>query len=139
VIKAVVDSNVLLSGLLTGSTPPGQIVDAWRAGRFQLVTSDAIVDETIRQLTTNRYFRRRLTTEQIARAVELLESRALRAPGGAPVHGIASHPEDDLVLSAALNAGAGYLVTGDLQMQKLGRYQGVTILSPRAFLDILGG
>ncbi len=44
---------------------------------------------------------------------------------------------DDLILATAMSSQADYLVTGDKQLQDLGTYQGVTILSPRAFLDLL--
>ena len=53
------------------------------------------------------------------------------------VAGVATHPEDDLVLATAVSAGADYLVTGDRQLQKLGRHGSVTILSPRGFLALL--
>ena len=43
------------------------------------------------------------------------------------------------MLATAVSAQADYLVTGDIQLQKLGTYGGVTILSPRAFLDLLQG
>jgi len=53
------------------------------------------------------------------------------------VVGIASHPEDDLILASALSSQADYLVTGDMKLQRLGAYQGVAVLSPRAFLGVL--
>lgn len=53
------------------------------------------------------------------------------------VEHVASYPEDDLVLATAVSAKADYLVIGDGALQQLGVYEGVTILSPRAFLDIL--
>ena len=58
-------------------------------------------------------------------------------PITAHVAGAASHPEDDLVLATAVSAGAQYMVTGDAQLRKLGSYEGVTIVSPRRFLEIL--
>jgi predicted nucleic acid-binding protein len=54
------------------------------------------------------------------------------------VQGVASHPEDDLILATAVSAQADYLVTGDRQLLALGRYQGVEIVTPRAFATILG-
>jgi predicted nucleic acid-binding protein len=83
------------------------------------------------------YFRARLTPAQIAAAVALLRRQAAITAIAAQVSGVATHPEDDLVLATALSANAGYLVTGDEQLQKLGNYQGVQIVSPRAFLDVL--
>ena len=51
--------------------------------------------------------------------------------------GVATHPEDDLVLATAVSAQADYLVTRDRQLLKLGSYQGVAIVSPTEFLDEL--
>ncbi|HEV2107585.1 MAG TPA: hypothetical protein VGR16_04930, partial [Thermomicrobiales bacterium] len=53
------------------------------------------------------------------------------------VRGVAAHPEDDLVLAVAVSAAAAYLVTGDKQLQRIGVYHGVTIVSPRDFLTRL--
>jgi predicted nucleic acid-binding protein len=41
------------------------------------------------------------------------------------------------VLAAAVSADADDLVTGDKRFLAVGSYAGVTILSPRAFLDLL--
>jgi predicted nucleic acid-binding protein len=54
-----------------------------------------------------------------------------------PVSGVATHPEDDLILAAAVSAQADYLVTGDARLQALGSYQGVKIVTPREFVQIL--
>ncbi len=41
------------------------------------------------------------------------------------------------MLATALSAGVPYLVSGDEGLQRVGHYQGMAILSPRAFLDLL--
>jgi predicted nucleic acid-binding protein len=54
------------------------------------------------------------------------------------VAGVATHPEDDLVLATALSAGADYLVTGDRRFRtRVPHYQGVTLVSPAEFLAII--
>jgi predicted nucleic acid-binding protein len=53
------------------------------------------------------------------------------------VAGIATHPEDDLIVATALSAKADYLVTGDRKLLELGTYAGITFVSPRGFLDHL--
>jgi predicted nucleic acid-binding protein len=50
---------------------------------------------------------------------------------------VTTHPEDDLVLAVAASARVDYLVTGDKPLQRLGAYQSVRVISPRAFLDLL--
>jgi predicted nucleic acid-binding protein len=53
------------------------------------------------------------------------------------VSGVASHPEDDVVLSTALSGRADFLVTGDAALRGLGQYRGTVVLSPRAILQVL--
>jgi uncharacterized protein len=53
------------------------------------------------------------------------------------VSGVASHPEDDLILATAASGAADYLVTGDRQLLALGTFYEVRIVSARQFLDTL--
>ena len=46
-------------------------------------------------------------------------------------------PDDDLVLATAVAAGADAIVTGDEDLLTLRRYEGIAILSPRQFLELL--
>ena len=43
-MRIVVDTNVLMSGIFFGG-PPGEIVDAWKAGRVTFVLSPTILEE----------------------------------------------------------------------------------------------
>ena len=138
-MRVVLDTNVPASGFRTyghGTTPPPLLLDAWRRQQFDLVVSQPILDELSRVFQT-RYFSRRLTTAQIARALRLLQTDAIQTAITVSVQGVASHPEDDLVLTIALSAGADYLVTGDGQLLRLGSYQRVTIIGPREMLQRL--
>ena len=83
------------------------------------------------------YFRRQLTLEQIHAAQLLLHEEAICTPVTAPVSGVATHPEDNHIVAAAVSAQAEYPVTGDKNLQQLGTYQGVRVVSPRAFVDLL--
>jgi predicted nucleic acid-binding protein len=83
------------------------------------------------------YFRQQFTPEQILAAQLLLQEEAIWTPVTAPMSGVATHPEDDQILAAAVSAKAEYLVTGGKKLQQLVAYQGVRVISPRAFLDLL--
>jgi len=136
VIVAILDTNVLVSGFVRAQSVPGELLRRWRSGAFALVTSTSILREVERTFRTP-YFRERLSDELIAADLTLLRTEAGIAPLTHAVSGVATHPEDDLVLAAAVSAEVDYLVTGDRQLLKLGTYQGVGIVSPRAFLDCL--
>ncbi len=138
-IAVVFDTNTLASGIVGSqnpASPPGTLYNAWRRGAFSLVVSEHILTE-LRRTLEKPYFQRRISPDD-ARAVDALLRRFARVvPITAHVAGMASHPEDDLVLATALSAGVPYLVSGDEGLQRVGHYQGVTILSPRAFRDLL--
>ena len=52
---------------------------------------------------------------------------------------VLNDPKDDPIIATAVAAKADYLVTGDrAHLLPLGEYEGIHILSPREFLEILG-
>jgi putative PIN family toxin of toxin-antitoxin system len=137
-ITAVVDTNVLASGFVQRlrASPPVQILDAWHSGLYTLIVSEHIIAELTRTLA-DPYFQSHISGDQAVRLVTLLKRRAILTAVTADVHGVASHPEDDVILATAVSARAEYLATGDKKLQQLRTYQGVTIVSPREFLEIL--
>jgi putative PIN family toxin of toxin-antitoxin system len=133
VIRAVLDTNVLASGFVefaTAERTPARLLRLWREQYFALVVSAKILTEPLNTFA-DPYFRRQLTPEQIHAAQVLLQEEAIWTPVTAPVSSVATHPEDDRILAAAVIAQAEYLVTGDKKLQQLGTYQGVRVVSPR--------
>jgi uncharacterized protein len=139
VIRATLDTNVLVSGLAAlalPASPPGAVLRYWREGRFELIVSAAILEELERTFAKPYYATRRSPSE-IAAAMRAVATRATLVVPSIEVAGVATHREDDLVLSTAVSASVDYLVTGDKQLQRLGEFQGVRIVGPREFLDFL--
>jgi putative PIN family toxin of toxin-antitoxin system len=138
-IRALLDTNVLASGIVGFADvrwPPSSLLRLWRERRFQLISSDRIQAELIRSLATP-YFRQRLTESQIEAASQLLSEEAIIVPFSVPVTGVASHPEDDLVESAAISGEVDFLGTGDKKLLKLHRHGGIRIVSAREFVELL--
>ena len=136
-MRATIDTNILASGAVAreGGTI-ATIVAAIRSEYFELALSDHILDELARTLV-KPYFTYRLSVAELLAYQTMILSYAMIFPVSVQVRGDATHPEDDLILATAVSADAEFLVTGDAQLLKLGNYRGVTILSPRAFLDLL--
>lgn len=133
---AILDTNVLLSALHSRSGAPAAVLDAWRNGRFQLVTSDEQIAEFKRAA---RYpaLRRLLPHHAVGRIVnELLRAEVLlvrlRRKGESP------DPGDDYLLAMAIAAGADYLVTGDKALLRLKRAGGSRVVTPAQFIADLG-
>lgn len=137
--RVVLDANVLISGVLSKDRPEstmGQLMRAWELRRFHLIVSPPLIEEVERNLTRLR-FGGRVATADMDAFVLLLRQFAELTPLTVAVHGVATHPEDDLMLATAVSAAAEALVTGDKGLLQLGAHLGVVIVSPRAFLTSL--
>ncbi len=135
-IRAVLDTNILASGAIARRGTIAAILDAWRGQAFTLIVSQLILAELGRTLQ-NSYFATRLSPALREGFLDLVHNEAVVVPLRVTVTGVATHPEDDLVLATAVSGHAGYLITGDQPFQDLGLYQGVRIISPVVFLALL--
>lgn len=139
-IRAVLDGNVYLSALIQPEGPPGKVVARFlREGAFELVLSPGIVEEVLRAFSypkVRKYLRRGRDPGPWFEDFVLLGDMVA---GEVAVTGVCRDPEDDKYLAAALEGRAGYVVTGDRRFLDLKEYERVRIVTPRAFLDILGG
>jgi uncharacterized protein len=140
-LKAVIDTNVFVSGLLSRTGPPARVIEAWRDGEFLLVASPAIVGEIRRVLTSPRIrdgFS--VCPADAAALVELLEEEALLVPGLTQVNGaVPQDPADEKFLACACDAAADFIVSGDRHLRDLGTFRGIPILAVRTFLERLPG
>ena len=140
VVRAVLDANVFVSAAIRPDGPPGRIVEQLlRIDAFTLVLSDAIVDETLRALAypkVRRCVRRGLDPALWMEDLVVLADFVVDV---APVPAVSQDPDDDKYLSAAIAGRAAFVVTGDPHLLTVGEYEGVRIITPRAFLDLLLG
>lgn len=135
-IVAVLDTNVLVSAFPEHGTAPAMLVEAWRMGVFHLVISGQILEE-LAETWSDPYWQDRFSPVESEAAIALLRREAIVTELTVEISGVATHPEDDLILATAIAGGAAYLVTGDRKLRALGFVQGVAMLSPREFLEQL--
>ncbi len=139
-IVAVIDANVFVSAVLSLAGTPARVLDSWRAERFVLILSTAILEETYRALQYPKIVvRHRWSESQVRAFIDALAAQALITPGVLTLSVIEDDPADNLYLECAVEGHADVLVTGDRLLLNLGVYQGIHILTPRAFLDMLEG
>jgi uncharacterized protein len=138
VVRAVLDANVFVSAVIHPDGPPGRIIEQFLlTDAFTLVLSDAIVDEVMRALAypkVRRYVRRGLDPALWMEDLVLLADFVLDT---VQVTGVSKDPDDDKYLAAAIAGRASLVVTGDPHLLTVGEYEGVRIVTPRAFLDLL--
>jgi uncharacterized protein len=135
VIRTVLDANALVSGFPASTGTLADLLDRWRDGQFQLITSEHILDK-IARAWIKPYWQRRFASERVKLVMALLREEAEITPIAVNVQDVATHPEDDVVLATAVSARVDYLATGDKGLLRLENYQDIVILTPRAFLNL---
>lgn len=137
-MRVVLDANVLVSAILSPRGAPAKILQAWQAEEFDVVISGAILEEIGRVLRYPKIARRhRWSEEQLRTFLDDLAHIAIPTPGELTLAAIPNDPPDNRYLECAVEGEADYIVSGDDDLLKLGTYEGIEILTPRAFLDIL--
>ncbi|MBP9217777.1 MAG: putative toxin-antitoxin system toxin component, PIN family [Sterolibacterium sp.] len=112
-MRVILDTNVLLGALISPHGPPDAIYRAWRAARFELVTSAAQLDE-LRRVSRYPRLKTILPAHRVGTMVNNMQ-RAIVLTQLPPLSdGIdADDPNDAFLLAMALAGEADYLVTGD--------------------------
>ncbi|MFP3898525.1 MAG: putative toxin-antitoxin system toxin component, PIN family [Dehalococcoidia bacterium] len=138
-IRAVVDTNLLVSAFISPASYPREIARHWRHGDFVLVTSREIVEEIDRVLHLPRIkIKYHLAETDIHSFILALIHLTSCVPGEVALKGVAPDPGDDKIISCAVEAAAQVIVTGDKALQRLGQYQGIKIINAEQFIDLLG-
>jgi len=138
VIRALLDSNILVSAFVVAAGPSAELVSRREAGDFELCLSSDILAE-IRDVLQRPRIRDRygLSEEEIAGYVAALAARAHVVHAASPPQVVLADPKDDHVLEAARLAGAHVLVTGDSHLLALQEHLDVPIVPPARFLTDL--
>ena len=138
-LRVVIDTNVIVSGILSRQGATAEILNAWRERRFLLLSSPAIVAQIRAVLRYPRIHRKYpLTDAEIDQVISLIEHDALLVPGSADVAGsVPADPKDEMFLACALDDQAEVIVSGDHHLLDLGVYQEIPVLTARQFLERL--
>lgn len=136
-IRAVIDTNILIRALIKPQGAVGPVLTALRDSRYTLLYAPELLDELIEKLSLSRIrMKYHVETEQIE---ALLGIVALRGEMVTPRRRIkvCRDPDDDMFIEVALEGNAGFVVTGDNDLLSLKAYEAVRFVTPRDFLDRL--
>ena len=138
-LRVVIDTNVIVSGIISRKGAPAEILNAWRERHFLLLISPAIVAE-VRSVLGYPRIREKytLSDQEIDQMISLLEHDAMLVPGIADVAGsLPADSQDEMFLACAVDGGADVIVSGDHHLLDLGEYQDIPIIKARRFLEQL--
>ena len=130
-MRVVLDTNVFVSGVFfTG--PPYAILNAWRAGKVQLVVSDPVLEEYHR---VGEELAREFGDVELRPALRLLATHALRVAAPPLPEPVCRDRDDDKFLACAAASNTKHVVSGDGDLLAVSGYRGITVLRPRDFVE----
>jgi hypothetical protein len=139
-IKAVLDANIFVSAVLKPAGNPGRIIDMAKRDRFKLLLSPDILAEVETVFSYPRLKKlHNKTPKWIKDFLTELTDKAEITPGNVVVEAIRNDPSDNIYLSCALEGRADFIVSGDQHLKDLEVFQGIPIVSPAEFLEVMEG
>jgi putative PIN family toxin of toxin-antitoxin system len=134
----VLDTNVVISALLSTKGSPAKIIDKWETDEFDIAISKPLLDELERALgyeKVKKYFK---SPQAIIKALlKRIKTVGFFVNPGIELNVIEDDPDDNRILECALAANAAYIISGDEHLLDLGEFRGIMIISPAGFLRLL--
>ncbi len=136
-MRVVIDTSVLVSGLIRPQGPPGEVLRALRDGRFTILYSHETLMEIV--VVLGRDFFRRKYQVQVDDISTLVSLIRLRGEAVVPAQKVTDcrDPKDNKFLEAAVAGDADYLVSGDDDLLSMNPYRSIPVLSPVEFLEVI--
>jgi putative PIN family toxin of toxin-antitoxin system len=136
-VRAVIDTNVLLSGLLWHGAPH-TLLDAVRERLLGMVSSPALLAEFEHVISRPKFdailirsqTSREQSIAQLRLLAEIMDPPALPKP-------VCRDPDDDAMLALAVAAQVDFIISGDDDLLTLEHYEGILIISPSKAIELI--
>jgi len=137
-LRAVLDTNIIVSGTISSSGPPYEVLEDWRHRKFILIISPEILKEVVRVFEYPKIKESyHLDTKTIKAILARLNKYSVVTQGKLKVNEIKEDPPDNVFLACAKEGAADFIVSGDGHLLDLRTFQGIRIVTPHHFLEIL--
>lgn len=137
-LSVVLDTNIIVSGIISSKGSPNKILNLWRQKKIQLIISPAIIKEIIavfkRPKIRNNY---QLSDKHINKIKQLLQKDATLIKPKSYLKIIKVDPADDKFINCALTARVKFIVSGDKHLLDLKKYKKVKIIKAAEFLKLI--
>ncbi len=136
-MRVIVDTNILISGLISQSGPPAKIIDAILKGHIIPIMSPATfaeLEEVLHRPQLQRYFRRvELTPYQLLNQLELITQIIKPRTSHTPIRDNKDRPFIEL---AATRPAPDFIITGDKDFEE-NHYENVPVISASLFVKAI--
>jgi putative PIN family toxin of toxin-antitoxin system len=130
-MNVVLDTNVLVAGLLTPHGPSGRVIDLLLNGDLTPCFDDRVIAEYREVLARAKSG---FDPTQVEAVLDYIEGEGLHVVA-TPLGVTLPDPDDSVFLEAAVAAGADWLITGNARHFPAESRQGIRVVDPRAFIE----
>ena len=135
-LRAVVDTNLFISGLFAKDSVSAQLQNLWIDQKFELVTSVEIIKEVSRVLSYPRIKERfKPKEENVRRFFQLIFRKAIISKDVYHTDKIVDDPTDNKFLACALEKKADYIVSRDPHLRNLKHFHSIQIVDATTFIE----
>jgi len=131
-LKAVLDTNVVVSAHLTADGPAALIFRLALSRYFQCYIAEEILEEYCEVLQRRKF---KLDVDYVVQSLSAFRAAAVLLNPRLQIVA-ARDPGDDNILECAIETKADYRVTGNIR-DFAKKFRGVSVLPPRGFLNVL--
>ncbi len=134
-LRAVIDTNLLVSYTLTKGETLSRLIDYWERGSFIYLTSPPIIRE-LKEVLQRPRLRAKMVADPHS-LIEVIEADTEQTPGQLILEQVCRDPKDAMFIACAVEGQADYIVSWDKDLLDLGEYQGIKIVRAEAFIAVL--
>ncbi len=109
-MRIVLDTNVFISGIFWEGNFCSQIIDQWKKGRFQLVSSPKLIEELVETL---RSFKISMDEELIEEWKNLIIENSIMVDPIVAIKSVKDDPDDDKFVEVAICGEADFIISQD--------------------------
>jgi len=129
-MKGVLDTNVFISGIFWEGNFCSQVIDKWRKGEFDLISSEELIEELVKTL---KCFKIQLDEETIVNWRNIIIGNAIIVETSERLEIIKEDSDDNKFLETAIAGKADFIISQDNHLLKLREFHGIKIITPEEF------
>jgi putative PIN family toxin of toxin-antitoxin system len=133
-MRIVLDTNVFVSGIFWDGNFCSRIIEKWKDGKFELISSVAIIDELVKTL---RNFKIQMPEEMIEEWKNLIIENSTIIEPTIELNIVKDDPDDDKFLEVGVTGNVDLIISQDKHLLKLEGYHRIMIVSPEKALELI--
>lgn len=135
-MRVVLDTNIIISAVISPHGTPAKIIKAWQDRKFQLLISIEIFREIACVLERPRLKKYNITDLRRKEILKVLYKYSVMTQGKLNVK-VSEDSNDDKFIVCAMEGNADYIVSGDIDLLKIKSHKNIDIITADAFIKIL--